>query len=320
MDKKVSGILLSMCNSFSKKFDGKGDYQIIINGDILNSYCANNKCSDNLAKINAGSLYLFDAFFKDSSVFRSDAKGNTDIVEYIIIWLSYMLNLKPSEENMSNLQYFYKTYINNDMYKKAITDVTEYRDYKELIDNKIDLIDMNINDISKFYDALYALCMMHFEFNQESPDCGKYLKNAKNFVEKYKKLNNVSDTNKDSPYNKLLSTLSNDYDNFKKKCETAKCSISSFPTIEKPKNYVETFEKGSDKIVKGPEHLHGQDSEVASSSSSIANNLFIVLSIFGAIAFFLGISYKYSLFGFRKRFQKQKLREKLKNIKKKMNH
>ncbi|CDU20362.1 PIR protein [Plasmodium yoelii] len=318
MDKRVSGILLSICNSFLKNLDGKGDYQIIINGDILNSYCAGNKCSDNLAKINAGCLYLFDAFFKNSSVFMSDAKGNTNIVEYIIIWLSYMLNLKKSEENMSNLQYFYKTYINNDMYTHTITDVTDYKDYKELIDNNIDLINMNIKDISNFYDAFYALCMMHFEFNQESPDCGKYLKNAQNFAEKYKKLNNVSD-NKDSPYNRLLYTLSNDYDNFKKNC-SVKCSISSFPTIEKPKNYVETFEKGSDKTVKGPEHLHAQDSEVASSSSSIANNLFIVLSIFGAIAFFLGISYKYSLFGFRKRFQKQKLREKLKNIKKRMNH
>ncbi|EAA19022.1 putative yir3 protein [Plasmodium yoelii yoelii] len=299
-----------MCNSFSKNFDNKGNYQIIINGSTLNTYCANNTCSDNLGKINAGCLYLLDAFFKDNSVFKTDAKSNINIVEYIIIWLSYMLNLKQSEQNMSNLQYFYKAYINNDMYKKAINGITEYTSYKNLIDKKLDLINMNIKDISKLYDAFYALCMMHFEFNEESPDCGKYLGKAKEFVEKYKKLN-VSDINKDSPYYRLLFKLSNDYDNFKKNC-SVKCSDLSFPTIEKPKNYVETFEKG-------PEHLQAQDSEVASSNSSVKNKLFTVLSIFGVIAFLLGISYKYSLFGFRKRFQKQKLREKLKNIKKKMN-
>ncbi|VTZ71880.1 PIR protein [Plasmodium yoelii] len=49
-------------------------------------------------------------------------------------------------------------------------------------------------------------------------------------------------------------------------------------------------------------------------------SLISIALIFVAIPIFLGISYKYSLFGFRKRFQKQKLREKIKNIMKKMIH
>ncbi|ETB58519.1 hypothetical protein YYC_04108 [Plasmodium yoelii 17X] len=49
-------------------------------------------------------------------------------------------------------------------------------------------------------------------------------------------------------------------------------------------------------------------------------SLISIAFIFVAIPIFLGISYKYSLFGFRKRFQKQKLREKIKNIMKKMIH
>ncbi|ETB61218.1 hypothetical protein YYC_01157 [Plasmodium yoelii 17X] len=315
MDKRVCGILLSMCNSFSKNFDDKGNYQIIINGNILSNYCSSNTCSDNLEKINAGCLYLLDAFFKDNSVFKTDANSNINIVEYIIIWLSYMLSLKQQVGTNTNLQYFYNTTINNDKYQKSITGVEQYyKNYKDLIDKKKDLINMDMSNISKLYDAFYALCMMHFEFNEKSPDCGKYLVKAKEFVEKYKKLNNVSDTNKDSPYNKLLSTLSNDYDNFKKKCEIAKCNnIPPLQPIDQTKitgDFSEHSKQTSELTVKS--------SEVAS-SSSITSNLFIVLSIFGAIAFFLGISYKYSLFGFRKRFQKQKLREKLKNIKKRMN-
>ncbi|VTZ77016.1 uncharacterized protein PY17X_0800400 [Plasmodium yoelii] len=49
-------------------------------------------------------------------------------------------------------------------------------------------------------------------------------------------------------------------------------------------------------------------------------SLISIALIFVAIPIFLGISYKYSLFGFRKRFKKQQIREKLKNIKKKMIH
>ncbi|EAA19624.1 putative yir1 protein, partial [Plasmodium yoelii yoelii] len=47
----------------------------------------------------------------------------------------------------------------------------------------------------------------------------------------------------------------------------------------------------------------GHISEVTS-SSSIVSKLIPVVSIFAAISIFLGISYKYSLFGFRKRVQK----------------
>ncbi|VTZ79204.1 PIR protein [Plasmodium yoelii] len=310
MDKEVCGILISISNSIYKSPNGKGEYQIIINRDALSGYCSSNNCSDDLAKINAGCLYLLDAFFKDSSAFKSYAKSNIDIVEYIIIWLSYMLNLKKSEENKTNLRYFYDTYINNDMYKKSITDVKEYKDYKELIDKKKDLINMDMSIISELYNEFKRLCMMYYEFDEKNPKCNEYSEKAKEFVVKYKKMKGSPNVTKGSPYYKLLSTLSKDYDNFKKKC-SAKCSNSSFPTIEKAENDV----KNSEQIVQTLEQI----SEDPSSSSSITNKLFIVLSIFGAIAFFLGISYKYSLFGFRKRFQKQKLKEKIKYIKKRMN-
>ncbi|ETB63498.1 hypothetical protein YYC_00057 [Plasmodium yoelii 17X] len=274
-----------------------------MNHSTLNGYCNNKNCSNNFEKINAGCLYLLDSFFEDNSVFNSVAKSNVNIVEYIMIWLSKMLSRIENTENQS-LQFFYDIYIYGDnKYKKPIEKVIGCSNYKELID-KTKMMSMKIKDISKLYDAFYSLCMMYIEFDEENSKCNKYLTDANNFVEKYKKLKADSSIIKKDSYNQLLSTLSKDYDNFKNKC-SAKCPNSSFPTIEKAETSVGSI---------------GQISEVASSSSSITNKLFIVLSIFGAIAFFLGISYKYSLFGFRKRFQKQKLREKLKNIKKRMNH
>ncbi|CDU16381.1 PIR protein [Plasmodium yoelii] len=55
-------------------------------------------------------------------------------------------------------------------------------------------------------------------------------------------------------------------------------------------------------------------------SSLLTYSLISIAFIFVAIPIFFGISYKYSLFGFRKRAQKQYLRETIKNIKKKMIH
>ncbi|CDS44474.1 PIR protein [Plasmodium yoelii] len=304
MDKQVCRTLIALTNSFSNKLGSNKEYQIIINGNILSGYCSSNNCISDLEKINAGCLYLLDAFFKDPDLFKSVAKSNIDIVEYIIIWLSYMLSLKKQVGNTSNLQYFYNTYINNNMYKKSITGVEQYyKNYKDLIDKTKNLINMDMSNISELYDAFKILCNMYLEFDEESPNCNKHSGKANEFVEKYKKIKEDPNVIEGSPYYKLLSTLSNDYDNLKNKCD----SFPPLSSIEKTKNNVNLSERTE------------QISQDASSSSSTTNKLFIVLSIFGAIAFFLGISYKYSLFGFRKRFQKQKLREKLKNIKKKMN-
>ncbi|CDU17357.1 PIR protein [Plasmodium yoelii] len=305
MDKEVCRILISISNSFPNSLDKSGNYHFTMNEDILNGYCTNKKCSNNFEKINAGCLYLLDAFFENPSVFNSVAKSNVNIVEYIMIWLSKMLSRIENTENES-LGFFYNTYIKGDNnYKKSISNVMGCNNYKELID-KTNMMNMKIKDISKLYDAFNTLCMMHYEFNEKSPNCDKYLKDANKFVEKYKKLKADSSITEKSSYNQLLSTLLTDYNNFENKCISNGVNCTNFPslqTIEK-KHHVQSFE---------------QISEDTSSSSSVTNKLFTVLSIFGVIAFILGISYKYSLFGFRKRFQKQKLREKLKNIKKRMN-
>ncbi|ETB56993.1 hypothetical protein YYC_05340 [Plasmodium yoelii 17X] len=304
MNDHVCRTLLSIKNSIPNILDKNGDYQIIMNEQILNSYCTSNNCSSNLDKLNAGCLYLFDALFKDSSVFKYHK--NINIVEYILIWLSYMLNLKK-QLGITNLRYFYNMYVQGgDRYKITLTDVEGYTSYKDLIDQKSYFLDMDTNIISNFYEVFKLLCEMYTNFDVKTLHCSICSQNANKFVSKYKEMNQNSVITNNSSYKQLLSTLSNEYDKFKNYYTSKGGNSKDIPSLSPIKT------EENDALSSG---LISEDA----SSSSITSKLFTVLSIFGAIAFFLGISYKYSLFGFRKRFQKQKLREKLKNIKKKMN-
>ncbi|CXI87270.1 BIR protein [Plasmodium berghei] len=291
----------NLCNNFiyvttNLEYDSNNKNYKFKDDTHFKDYCPNKNCNTDLEKISAGCLYFLYTFFGSSDLFKSVANSNIDIVEYIMMWLSYMLNLKENtSSSISHLEHFYKTYINNDKYQKPITGVTEYNSYKDLVDKKKYLLDMDSNIISNFYEAFKLLCKMYTEFDESTSNCTNCSQYSKTFAEKYEELNKKSDIANNSSYKQLLYTLSNDYNNLKTKCK----NCLSLPEIE-TSIYALTSED--------------------TSSSSIGNKLFTVLSIFGAIAFFLGISYKYSLFGFRKRAQKQYLREKIKNIKKRMNH
>ncbi|ETB57018.1 hypothetical protein YYC_05100 [Plasmodium yoelii 17X] len=314
MDKKVCQKFENLWSAFPDKLEND-KYHEFEDRNILNSYCDNGQCEGDIKKISAGFFYLLSGFFGDSNSFNFDEKSKNDIFYYIMIWLSYMLNLKKNELNNS-LEYFYKIDISNQYkYTNPIAGFKEYNSYKDLLDKKI--MNMDIKVISKFYAPFKSLCNMYNEFNDSMKDCKQCLKYADEFDETYKKLNKDPSITGNNSYNQLLCILSTDYDNFKKKYSNVQsCKSSPLPTIEKSDNCIQSFKESS-------QLTSAQGSEDASSSSSITNKLFIVLSIFGAIAFFLGISYKYSLFGFRKRAQKQYLREKIKNIKnikKRMNH
>ncbi|EAA20089.1 hypothetical protein YYC_05606 [Plasmodium yoelii 17X] len=270
----------------------EGNYKNI-DDDRLKKYCTNN-CDNNLDKISAGCLYFFDTFFKDVSAFEMAAKSNINTVEYILIWLSYMLNLIKTKENNS-IDSFYKTYVKDgDKYTNNINYISGYNCYKDLIDRNDYFLSMDMSIISKLYDAFNTLCDMYNELATNNSNCAKCLEKARQFVDKYEKFNIDHNINEDNSYSHVFLTLLIDYDNLKKKCK-------NFPSI--PGIINENSE---------------QRSEVTS-GSSIAIKLIPILSILVAIAIFLGISYKYSLFGFRKRVQKQYLREKIKNIKKRMN-
>ncbi|VUC58732.1 BIR protein [Plasmodium berghei ANKA] len=304
MDAEICRNFIYLMTKFPDKLIN-GQYKIE-DDQHFKQYCNNDSCDTDLEKVNAGCLYLLDAFYKNSDLFQSVANSNINIVEYIIIWLSYMLTLKENtSSSMSHLQHFYTTYINGgDKYKNSITGVTEYTNYKDLID-KTNMMKMDIKDISKFYDAFKTLCEMYTAFDESTSNCTKCSEKANQFVEKYKELNGDSSNTEGTSYNKILSTLSTDYNNLKNKCS----NIASFPEINTSTNTAKITKQTSEQTVQNS----AQTSEVALLSSSIGNKLIPVLSIFGAIAFFLGIGYKYSLFKSRKRSRKQHLREKLKN-------
>ncbi|SCL86593.1 CIR protein [Plasmodium chabaudi adami] len=289
----------SVWADFSDQLD-KGNYKFNDDG-----YCealfTDNKCNADFDKINAVCFWLFKQIMWDSSSSSIKEKINTNIIHYIMTWLIYMLRLKNDDQN-DNVAKFNNKCINYDMnYISSIKDTNAYNIYKNFIDNKLYLMNTGIKDISKFYDAFRSLCNMYNEFNEDNPVCSTYLMKANEFVQKYNALNSVSDITEDDFYYQILSALSNDYDNFKKKCDNDQSiKFPSLSPIKKAQSSAISY-------------------DVASSSSTIASKLIPALLIC-SIPIFLGISYKYSLFGFDKRLHKQYLREKVKKIKKKMNH
>ncbi|WBY54854.1 PIR protein [Plasmodium yoelii yoelii] len=268
-------------NAILDEVDSKRNYQFK-NENFLNSYCDNGSCDGSFDKISAGCLYLFDAFFGGYKPFNDVANRNINIVDYILIWLRYMLDLTRIGEN-DNIDPFYEIYIYNvKKYNEKIDGVSGYQNYKDLIDIKKNLMSIDIKAMSKFYDAFILLCDICTGVDENSSKCDNNLEKAKKFAKKYDELNEDYNNGRDNPYNQLLSTLSYDYYNFQSIC-------NDFPLLP-------TYSR---KFV-------------------IKSTLISIGFIFVAVSIFLGIAYKYSLLGFRKRSQKQCLRERIKNIKKKL--
>ncbi|CDS44052.1 YIR protein [Plasmodium yoelii] len=272
------------------KYDSRdGKYNFNDDSDFQ-KYCDNGNCVEETDKINAACLYFFDKLFKDNSA----SKSNINIVEYIMIWLSYMLSQTQSRGNNS-LNKFYTKHIENGKWYKQDVGVTAYTNYKDLIDRNYYFLTMNKNIISKLYDALTSLCSMYFNDAGHIPKCTECMEAANNFVATYEEVINDPNITKNSLYSKvlsILSTLSTDYDNLKNNIDDS----SSLPSI-KTKIYLQKY-------------------GFLPLSLLITNYFYILLLIFGTIIFFIGIYYKYSLSGFRNRFKKLYLRKKLKKIKK----
>ncbi|CAD2084745.1 CIR protein PIR protein [Plasmodium vinckei brucechwatti] len=224
------------------------------------------------------------------------------LAEYAILWLSYKLNQHSNHKNKSaNLNDFYTKYIetNNDYNKKINGDGSPT--YKEIINKKKDL--MNIKEIFHFDTPFSLLCNLYKMTNDAYLFCNYYLDHATRFAASFKLRNQQSNNIEGSSYNKILSTLSDDYKNIKKKCV-------KFPSLQ---------ELNPKKVpVVNSEQPTALSSEVTSSSSSISTTLIPGLSTFSVIPVFLGIAYKYSLFGIDKLFQRQYIRKKLKKVKKSM--
>ncbi|SCL87927.1 BIR protein [Plasmodium berghei] len=319
MDYKLCGRFRTLRAFFPDESDKSTDYDFHNNGSIRN-YCPNGdsgntkECKTDLDKINAACLWLFEQIIINNIDSLSKEKSEVFII-YIMIWLSYMLNLK-NVNNIKSLKDFYTNHIKNNTHyttcnksdndcSNSLKNKTGYNNFKEIIEANKCFMSINITDMSKFYGAFKSLCEMYSAFDGNTLNCTKNLNHANEFVKKYKELSGDSSITENSSCNQVLSTLSTDYNNLKNKCNDAQGS--NFPTLSEV-NTPQITTKGTEQA---SVTNSAQNSNVTSSSSSIVSKVIPVLSIFAAIPIFLGISYKYSLFGFRKKVQKH-LREKLK--------
>ncbi|CAD2096447.1 CIR protein PIR protein [Plasmodium vinckei brucechwatti] len=203
------------------------------------------------------------------------------LAEYAILFLSYKLN-KHSEHKLTNLNDFYTKNIEKNEYYNNMKIKDNGPTYKDIINTKKDL--MNTKEIYKFDYPFSILVSLYNEIKKKDMDCTKYSEKANYFAKNFEKLNNDSNINGNASYSKLLFTLSDDYNNLKNIYDSNNsCNFPPLPKVKTP-----------------------------------PSKLIPALSTFSVIPVFLGISYKYSLFGVDKLFQRQYLRKKLKKVKKKM--
>ncbi|ETB56498.1 hypothetical protein YYC_05537 [Plasmodium yoelii 17X] len=262
-------------NTIDKYFDDDSKNPDEYNSrDLLKFYCPDSNCSSDELKIISGFIMLLNLIGEEEI-------DGEKLVEYAILWLSYKLNQKKENETII-LKDFYTDHIEyNSCYKGNIPTDSNSNINKDVIEKKIDMMNMDIKDISNFYDPFKSLCNMYSELDPKKTQCKTCLENAGEFFEKYEKLKNTFDITKGDSYSQLWSNLSVDYKIFQEKYNSFKCDNVS--------------------------------SVVACPRSSVTKNTLISIAIiFIASSILLGVSYKYSLFGFRKRPQKQHLREMLK--------
>ncbi|SCL93168.1 Plasmodium variant antigen protein Cir/Yir/Bir, putative [Plasmodium chabaudi chabaudi] len=247
--------------------------------EILDIYCAYKTHDGKKACYSYPEMVTFSfiSFLKYFESVEDVEKLESDkLAEYVILWLSYKIH-QHQHNNIITLKDFYDNYLKgNDKYNEEINGNTDNKIDKGLIDKKINSMAIDIKEMSKYYDPFKSLCNMYNEFDGNNSDCKKCSQKANEFVENYKKLNGDSGIDKDSPYYRVLCTLSNDYNNLKSKCS----DFQTLPPIKIAQSYVQDSRQSSLQTYDG-----------TSSSSSIANTLIPVLSIFVAIPVFLGISY-----------------------------
>ncbi|CDS44366.1 PIR protein [Plasmodium yoelii] len=275
MSSNVCDIINGIDNYFVDDPNTPGEHT---SGSLLSFNCPNNNCDSYDKKISSTFIELLKYFeyIDDEDNLESD-----QLAEYAILWLSYRLNQKKGSGTTKLYDFYTNNIKTNSQYEDISTD-SNSKIKKDVIENKIKSMNIDIKDISNFYDAFKSLFNMYSEFDPEkNTECKTCLENVGELFEKYEKLKNALDINKGSSYYELLSSLSNDYKKFKEKYNNLGCSHIS-PLVACPR-------------------------------SSVTKNILITIAIIFVVAsILLGVSYKYSLFGFRKRSQKQHLREKLK--------
>ncbi|CAD2086369.1 PIR protein CIR protein [Plasmodium vinckei lentum] len=214
-------------NKIDGYFGEKADKSEFANGSITR-YCPHHRDSDGygfclsyLEMARSGVINLLENLEKYNLEYDK-------LAEYAILFLSYKLK-QHSQHKSTNLNTFYTKYIvNNNDYSKNIK--FNGLTCKEIIDQKKNLMNMNNNERSKF-NVLFSILFSFYNGNKKNDmDCTKHSTKANEFVQNFKELNEDSNINGNTSYRKLLSTLSDDYDNLKNKCP----NFQSLPEIKTP--------------------------------------------------------------------------------------
>ncbi|CDS44335.1 PIR protein [Plasmodium yoelii] len=324
LNSRVCGEFESIWKIFPDDLNASGEYSV--GGGTIKNYCPNRKCDSDINKIDAGCLWLFNQFYGGSYNFSNYADDNIHIVVFIMIWLGYKLNQKLNKE-FPNLKDFYSKHIQNaNEYNKTIDDVEGYISYIDLINKNDNVINISNENMSKLYDLFKNLCKMYNDISKISNNNKKYIEYANKFADEYKKLFNDNDNNVEgSSYKQILSRLSSEYTYFRNSyVKSIKQGTIPELITEKTTQISVSNHEGTQDVSLSEMPISSSEIEVSSSkdkvsdsdsgspSSSILNKLISIPFIFVATLILLGIAYKYSLFGIRKRSQKQHLRNKLK--------
>ncbi|ETB59990.1 hypothetical protein YYC_02383 [Plasmodium yoelii 17X] len=301
---KMCGEFDTLWRFFPDELNESGEYYI--SGGTIKKYCPNKNCDSDINKIHAGCLWLLNQFYGDYDKFSNNANGKIDIVIYIMTWLGYKLNQKLNTK-FPNLNEFYNKHIENaDEYNNHIDDVDDYSSYKDLINKKKEYIDIDIKDMSKFYDAFKILCKMII--NADKKDDGKtYLEKANEFVKKYKELNEGSNNIQGNSYNKILSVLSNDYIDYGKysihshvkKLHPQLITEKKIPQVSESRpneTQMDSSSRGistsSSDTTKSTSDTTEPTSDTTAPSSSTLNKFISIPFIFVVTLILLGIAYK----------------------------
>ncbi|CAD2097671.1 CIR protein PIR protein [Plasmodium vinckei lentum] len=291
-------------NTIDGYFWSRDGGNVEFSSEPIHKYChygnTSGNCRNYLEMASSGAIYVLKNLKKYN---LEDDK----LAEYAILWLRYKLNQKAPYYNTLLNEFYTKHIQTNKCYNEKIKG-EDSPAYKDIIDKKKDLMD--IKEMTKFSYPFKILLLLYSEINKNSSNC-THSDDAKKFANEIDKLNKDSNNIENSSYNKILSTVSDDYNNLINKC-------TNFPSLPELTPQKISAQKSVENSGKGSEKISGKTSEVTSSSSSILSTLIPGLSVVSVIPVFLGIAYKYSLFGVDKLFQKQYLRTKLKKVKKKM--
>ncbi|ETB63489.1 hypothetical protein YYC_00244 [Plasmodium yoelii 17X] len=151
----------------------------------IKKYCpenglGDNTCNTNLDKITAGFLWLLGECYSTLTTNGYDQNNTNAFFIHMISWFSYKLNQHEGKK-FNTINDFFNEYVKSSgNYKSFITDANRIGNLKEFMDKRDYLLNINIDDLSKFYDASKLICIFAIWISETSSKTIFKRKNKKN--------------------------------------------------------------------------------------------------------------------------------------------